>query len=295
VHAIRTNGDEVIVNAQATIVCAGSYTQNPEMLAELNPKMDNIEVITGCGDGSSINLFRQAGAEIVNVDYIQMMYYFYGASWGDRFPESIPGSPTVPNYDVLMVDGGGKRVIGEDDYCFEYVKRVWEAGYNEGYAIYGQATADKYPIMTDLGLTTKTVRDLPFGYKEDSIEALATHVGIDPATLKATVDRYNAFCADGVDEDFGKNPDNLLPIEAPYYILRLPQICTDGYTGARINDKAQVISATTGEPIPGLYAAGSCADAQVTSVNYNGCGTSLLTCGVFGRAAAQDAVSKLVK
>jgi hypothetical protein len=98
----------------------------------------------------------------------------------------------------------------------------------------------------------------------------------------------------GVDEDFQKNPANMIPIEAPYYVLRLPQICTDGYTGARINDKAQVIS-TEGNPIPGLYAAGSCADAQVTSVNYNGCGTSLLTCGVFGRAAAQDAVSKLVK
>lgn len=295
VKAINTNGDTVIVNAQSTIVCAGSYTQNPEMLAELNPKMDNIEVITGSGDGSSIKLFRQVGADIVNVDYIQMMYYFYGGTWdGTSFPEKIPGSPTVPNYDVLMVDGGGKRVIGEDDYCFEYVKRVWEGGYNEGYAIYGQATADKYPIMTELGLTTKTVRDLPFGYKEDTIEALAKDVGIDPAVLQATVDRYNQFCAKGLDEDYGKNPENLIPIEAPYYILRLPQICTDGYTGARINENAQVIS-LKGEVIPGLYAAGSCADAQVTSVNYNGCGTSLLTCGVFGRAAAKDAVSKLVK
>lgn len=295
VHAIQTNGNEIVVNAQATVVCAGSYTQNAEMLAELNPKMDNIEVITGCGDGSSINFFRKAGAEIVDVPYIQMMYYFYGASWGDRFPELIPGSPTVPNYDVLMVDGGGVRVIGEDDYCFEYTKRVWDAGYNEGYAIFGQKTAEMYPEMTDLGITTKTARDLPFGYKEDSIEALAEDIGIDPAVLVATVERYNTFCANGVDEDFNKDPAHLIPIEAPYYIIRLPQICTDGYTGAKINENAQVISATTGEPIPGLYAAGSCADAQVTSVNYNGCGTSLMTCGVFGRAAAKDAVSKLVK
>ena len=294
VHAVNTNGDEIVVNAQATVVCAGSYTQNPEMLAELNPKMDNIEVITGCGDGSSIKLFRQAGAELVNVDYIQMMYYFYGASWGDRFPELIPGSPTVPNYDVLMVDGGGVRPIGEDDYCFEYVKRVWDAGYNEGYAIYGQKTAEMYPEMTDLGLTTMTARNLPFGYKEDSVEALAEDVGIDPAVLKATVDRYNSFCETGVDEDFGKDASHLIPIEAPYYILRLPQICTDGYTGAKINENAQVISAATGEPIPGLYAAGSCADAQVTSVNYNGCGTSLMTCGVFGRAAADHIVSTLL-
>ena len=294
VKATNVSGDTVVVNAQATIVCAGSYTQNPEMLAELNPKMDNIEVITSCGDGTSIKLFRQVGADIVNVDYIQMMYYFYGASWGSRFPELIPGSPTVPNYDVLMTDGAGNRVIGEDDYCFEYVKRVWDGGFNEGFAIYGQATADMYPEMTDLGLTTMTQRNLPFGYKEDTLEALANDVGIDPAVLTATVERYNAFCDAGKDDDFGKDPAHLIKIEAPYYLLRLPQICTDGYTGARINENAQVIS-TTGEPIPGLYAAGSCADAQVTSVNYNGCGTSLLTCGVFGRAAAKDAVSKLVR
>ena len=294
VKASNKNGDDITVTAQSTIMAAGSYTENAELLAELNPKMDNIEVLTGCGDGAAYYMFKQAGADIVHVDYIQMMYYFFGASWGTRFPEKIPGSPTVPNYDVLMVDGAGYRVASEDDFCFEYVNKLWNAGYSEGYAIYGQTVADMYPIMTDLGLTTKTARDLPFGYKADTLEELAGYVGMDPAVVKATVERYNELCAKGVDEDFQKNPANMIPIEAPYYVLRLPQICTDGYTGARINDKAQVIS-TEGNPIPGLYAAGSCADAQVTSVNYNGCGTSLLTCGVFGRAAAQDAVSKLVK
>ena len=63
----------------------------------------------------------------------------------------------------------------------------------------------------------------------------------------------------------------------------MPMICTDGYNGARINEFAQVID-TNGQPIPGLYAAGAVASAQVTNINYFGCGTMLLNCGVFGRA-----------
>ncbi|MCQ2557258.1 MAG: FAD-dependent oxidoreductase [Ligilactobacillus sp.] len=285
-------GDTLIIHASSVIVAAGSYTENPEMVKELNPRMNNIEVITGRGNGSAMRFFKQAGAQIIDVPYIQMMYYFYGASWGDRFPEAIPGSPTLPNYDVLEVDGGGRRVASEDDFCFEYTKRVWDGGYNEGYAIFGQVTADKYPEMTDLGLTTKTAQGKPFGYCEDSIKALATDVGIDPQTLEATVARYNELCEKGVDEDFHKNSANMIKITAPYYLVRLPQICTDGYTGAKINENAQVLDEDN-QVIKGLYACGSCADSQMTGINYFGCGTSLLTCGVYGRAAAKDAVSRL--
>ena len=84
----------------------------------------------------------------------------------------------------------------------------------------------------------------------------------------------------------------MVKVEGPYYIIRLPMISTDGYTGARINENAQVLD-EDGNWINGLYAAGSCAVGQTVSVNYFGCGTSLMTCGVFGRAAAQDAVSRL--
>lgn len=292
VYAETVNGNQLTIHSSAVVVAAGSYTENSDLVAELNPRMDNIEVITGRGNGEAYRLFKQANAKIINVPYIQMMYYFYGASWGNRFPEAIPGSPTLPNYDVLEVDGGGKRVASEDDFCFEYTKRVWDGGYDEGYAIFGQKVAEKYPEMTDLGLTTQTAHGKPFGYKENSIEALANDVGIDPATLQRTVDRYNEWCKQQNDADYHKDASHLIPINAPYYILRLPQICTDGYTGAKINTDAQVIG-TDGRAITGLYACGSCADGQITGINYFGCGTSLLTCGVFGRAAAKDAVKRL--
>ena len=292
-HATTKGGDDITVNGKAVVVCTGSYSANPEMLAELNPKMDNIEILVGSGDGSGYRMLEKAGADMIEIEYIAMMFYFYGAGWTE-FPELIPESPTIPNCEVLSVDGAGRRIVSEDDFTFEYTKINYEEGYHEGYCIYGQATADKYPIMTRLGMTTQTHNGDPFGYKEDTIEALAADVGFDPEVLKATVDRYNELCAKGVDEDFGKEPEYLVPIEAPYYLLRMPMICTDGYNGARINEYAQVID-TEGNPIPGLYAAGAVASAQVTNINYFGCGTMLLNCGVFGRAAADHIVSTLLK
>jgi fumarate reductase flavoprotein subunit len=205
----------------------------------------------------------------------------------------LPASPDNNVPDQLLVDGAGKRVCSEDDFCFEYVEKVWNGGYDEGYCVVGQAFADKYPDTIEVALSSKVSSSgLPFGYKADSVAELAKNVGIDPAALTATVERYNELCDKGIDEDFNKNSEYMVKIEAPYYILRLPQIATDGYTGARINENGQVLD-TSGKSIPGFYAAGSAACGQVSGVNYFGCGTSLLTGGVFGRAAAQDAVSKL--
>lgn len=292
--ATNANGDDITINAKAVIVCAGSYTNDPELFAELNPRINNIAYACGSGEGDAWRMFKSVGADTIEIPYTQFMYYCYAANFPE-FPEVIPNSPDSPVSDVLFVTGGAERVTAEDNFCFEFTKENWIRGYNEGYCIVDQTFADTYPIlMNDVLTCTVPSSGLPFAYKGETVAELAAAVGLDSATLEATVARYNELCEKGVDEDFGKDAQYMRKLEGNLYIIRLPQITTDGYSGARINENAQVIS-TEGKPIPGLYAAGSCADSQVTSVNYYGCGTSLLTCGVFGRAAAQHAVSTLVK
>lgn len=292
--ATNANGDDITIRAQATIVCAGSYTNDPELFAELNPRINNIAYACGSGEGDAWRWFKAVGADTIEIPYTQFMYYCYAASFPE-FPEVIPNSPDAPVSDVLLVTGGAERVTAEDNFCFEFTKENWIRGYNEGYCIVDQAFADMYPVlMKDVLTCTVPASGLPFAYKGETVAELAEAVGLDAATLEATVARYNELCELGEDVDFGKDAQYMRKLEGTLYIIRLPQITTDGYSGARINEHAQVIS-TEGTPIKGLYAAGSCADSQVTSVNYYGCGTSLLTCGVFGRAAAQHAVANLTK
>lgn len=293
VKATRKNGGQITLHAKAVVVCAGSYTGRRDLIKKYNPSMTNLEIVTGNGDGSALRLFSQAKANIIDVPYPQLIYSFYGASW-HSYPEKVPESPVMANYDILSVDGNGKRVVSEDQFAFTFAKYVWRHGFDEGYSIFGQKVADMYPNMTKLALTTSTVHGKPFGYKEDNIKLLAKDVGINPDNLEKTVRRYNKLCEKGHDDDFGKDASHMIAIKSPYYIIRLPQNITDGYTGAEINENAQVIN-KAGHIIPGLYAAGSDADAEVMGIDYYGDGMSLLNCGVFGRRAAKDIIQKLNK
>ncbi len=87
----------------------------------------------------------------------------------------------------------------------------------------------------------------------DTIEELAQKLRLPPDALRKTVDRYNELAHKGVDEDFGKEPFRLAPIEKPpFYGVKNAgySLCT--LDGIQINTHMNAID-TEGRPIPGLY------------------------------------------
>ena len=67
----------------------------------------------------------------------------------------------------------------------------------------------------------------------DTIGQVAEQAGMPVEALKATVERYNELCRKGVDEDFGKDPSYLVPIEkGPFYAIRT-FLMSDGAEGGR--------------------------------------------------------------
>lgn len=297
IKATNTYGDDITVNAKATILCAGSYTANNELFEKLNPKQfAAAESISGSGTGDAYLLAESVGADMLHLDFVQQMYYFYSKKLS-AWPSVIPGAPKTsvitPATDCIFLSGGGERVINEDEFCFDYIEKNFHLGYDEGWALAGKAFEEAHPDVIEIGLTSSLTsrENAPMAFKADTIEELSAMVGLDAKVVQATLDRYNELCDKGVDEDFNKPAEYMVRIEAPYYMLRMPLVLTDGYDGMRVNINAEVID-KAGNPIPGFYAAGSCAAAQMSSVRYYGCGTSLLLCGVYGRVAAQQAVAK---
>ena len=56
----------------------------------------------------------------------------------------------------------------------------------------------------------------------DTIEKLAEMCALNPRALADAVARYNGYCAEGVDLEYAKDPEFLIPIEkAPFHAIRL--------------------------------------------------------------------------
>jgi len=123
--------------------------------------------------------------------------------------------------------------------------------------------------------------------KSDSIEALATRIGRDPAEVAATVQRYNRACELTMDAELGRSPATLQSlVRPPFYALEIvPAVmCTTG--GARRNIESEVLG-QDGTPIPRLYEAGELG-SMFCDLYQNG---SLMTeAMISGRAAGANAV-----
>lgn len=98
--------------------------------------------------------------------------------------------------------------------------------------------------------------------KGATIEELAVNMGVDPANLRATVERYNTSCALGEDIDFCKQADGLIPLEEwPFYAMK-GKLGTDGaFGGVRVNKDMQAYAADGGL-VEGLYVTGDFASGR---------------------------------
>ena len=129
---------------------------------------------------------------------------------------------------------------------------------------------------------------------EPTLEALARRVGLDPATLVATVARYNGFVRNGQDEDFGRSGlssgyGKLLELKrGPWYAYPSTSGLIATYCGVTVDTDTRVID-VFGEAIPGLFAAGEMTGG-FHGVAYM-TGSSLGKCVIFGRIAGQNAAA----
>jgi len=140
----------------------------------------------------------------------------------------------------------------------------------------------------------------------DTLDDLARLLHMEPARLRATVERFNGFARTGVDEDFHRgdsaydryygdpsvkpNP-NLGPLEkGPFTAYRI--VPGDlGTKGGLLTDEHGTVLREDLTPVHGLYAAGN-TTASVMGRTYPGPGSTIGPAVVFGHLAAQDAAAR---
>ncbi|MCD8338740.1 MAG: flavocytochrome c [Burkholderiales bacterium] len=112
------------------------------------------------------------------------------------------------------------------------------------------------PSFVKLPLEQGTVK------KFDTLEELADAYGIPKEAFLAEVQKFNGFVKDNDDKDFHRIltfNEGLDVSKPPFYAVEVCPKIHHTMGGVMINENAQVISAQTHKPIPGLYAGGEVA------------------------------------
>ncbi len=271
VKGVRPDGSTVTVNAKAVILATGGYAQNREMMA---PYADfTANYATGVPDGNvgdGITMAEAVGGQIYQNPGVQTVYVSYTCGVG------------INEEAGLIVSEDGERVVNEYSYQFHVGNALNLAKSQVAYYI--ASANDPFPTV-QYGMTLDSTPSAA------TVEELAEKINVDPAALKATVDRYNELCAKGEDEDFGKPSEFMVPVEGDkIYALQLNPSVTVTYSGIVTDLDSHVLNADN-QPIKGLYAAGETAFPGLFGTEYPCCGMAISSGAYYGRVAGANAAA----
>jgi len=132
--------------------------------------------------------------------------------------------------------------------------------------------------------------------KGDTIAELAGKLNRDPVVLQASIDRWNAACAAGKDDQFDLGQPNTAPYArpaarmvpfttGPFYAVAVHRGTLNTQGGITRNPKSQVMS-IEGPPIPRLFAAGE--NGDIWTILYQCMSNAGAGCIVHGRIAGEQ-------
>ena len=148
------------------------------------------------------------------------------------------------------------------------------------------------PTSNDEGLrlewSADNTREIEAGIikRADTIEELATLLGLDAEAVKESVARWNASCRNGSDDAFGRPPGTMTQIDTPPFHGAPVWPVVSNTQGGPVRDDRQRVVNVMGEPIARLYAVGELGSAFGHLYMSGG---NIAECFISGRIAGPDA------
>lgn len=291
---------------RGVIIGSGGFEHDAQMRAQYQQQPIGTQWSVGAKEntGDGIRAGQRAGADLALMD---------DAWWGPSIP--LPGEPyfclaerTLPG--GLIVNAKGARFVNEAAPYSDVVHVMYEkdrgapGSHIPAWLIVDQNYRNKY-LFKDILPTLvfpNSWYEAGAAKKAWSWDALAGQIGVPPAALRATLNRFNAQAWNGTDSDFHRGdtaydhyytdpnvlPNSCLaPIWAPpFYAFKI--VPGDlGTKGGIVTDARARALRPDGSVIPGLYAAGN-ASAAVMGHSYAGAGSTIGPAMTFGYVAAND-------
>jgi len=214
----------------------------------------------------------------------------------------------IPPFGYIITDGHGRRFTNETPqikggHSFNYEMLAYDPIRREypripSYAFFDERRRTTFPLtVPNLGLMRVGVYDwsadnsqeIAHGWisRGDTIAEAARAAGVDdPQQVEAELRAYNRSCETKSDP-YGRPSASLVPLQPPFYCVKLYPGGTNTLGGPRRNENAQIVD-PFGDPIPGLYGAGELGGAM--GALYPAAGSSISDALCFGRIAGRHAV-----
>ena len=293
------------------LVNAGGFALNQQMRDAYLPGTSINHSSAAEGDtGEMIQEMMRHGAAIAQMDsYVGSQLALPPGAEAWPMKPGAQGLTAAPH--AILVDQSGARYLNEGGsytaYCRAMVERNRDVPAIPSWAIFDHRVMKNVMIAGTMPGSKKPAEwtEAGFLHTADTIEALAASLKIDPAALRATVDRFNGFVANNDDADFHRGaraydrwlgdpfhkPNETLGeiSEGPFHAIQIIPGDVGTLGGVVTDDKARVLR-EDGTPIAGLYATGVSA-ASVMGRFSPGSGVNVGPSFVWGFVAANDAVA----
>lgn len=296
---VSRQGKPVTIRANRGVMLAGGGFDHNTDLRQKHHGIDGDPSGAPGNLGGLIEAARAAGAALELMDEA-----WWGASVAPTSvsgPSFIVGERSFPH--SLMVEAQGERLANESESYVDLGHHMLEHDKDGAYWLIVDAQCTRRYLRTFAmdPKVTKAMSAEGVLVKGKTLDELATGMGVEPARLRATVDRFNGFCAAGVDGDFGRgnsaydryysdplirpNP-NLGTVEKGPFLAYRVVIGDLGTKGGVVTDADARALREDGTVIDGLYSAGN-NSAAVMGRTYPGPGSTIGPSVVFGTRAAR--------
>src|SRR4051812_39558720 len=267
----RRYGNEMTIRARTGIVLAtGSFAYNDAMVAQYAPRITGRPAASiEQHDGQAIRMAQALGADLAHMDATEVAIFID--------PQQLVRG--------ILVNGRGQRYVAEDTYPGRVGQLTLYHQDNTAFLIIDGDAQEEAMASLSPQLMLR-----PPTWVCETVAELEHEIGLAAGSLQATVSAFNDGAARGEDPLLHKKPQWLRPIGSPVGAIDLRE-STGGFTlgGLQTSLDAEVLH-VSGEPIPGLYAAGR-ATAGLAAWGYAS-GISLGDGSFYGRRAGRTAAKE---
>ncbi len=279
----RQGTTEYTINAKAVFLASGGFDGqdwSKQLYAPGTVGWHTFSSPDNTGDG--IELARQAGALILLKGGLSEIALVGKEPLMLNDPLSVL---RMINTGVYVTDLGYRCANESMTSQFDYFGPFVKTGRKQFFIICDSQQDESRLDLLEQGMELGVIN------KADTLEELAEAAGLPAYPLAKTIEAYNAACDAGEDAEFGKNPEDLVRVEqAPFYAVQITPNTNDSFGALAISTNAEVLDADR-NPIPGLYAGGTIANAELFYMRYAVSGASMCMGTVTGRIGAQQAMA----